>query len=29
MMGSYLPPVLYSEWLVVIMDVDKVTKEVE
>ena len=29
MMGSYLPSVLYSEWLVVIMDVDKVTKEVE
>ena len=29
MMDSYLPSVLYSEWLVVIMDVDKVTKEVE
>ena len=29
MIDSYLPSVLYSEWLVVIMDVDMVTKEVE
>ena len=29
MIDSYLSSVLYSEWLVWIMDVDKVTKEVE
>ena len=29
MIDSYLPSVLYSEWLVLIMDVDKVTKDIE